>query len=67
MKKIQDKFLRWVVGTKRYTPGYMVREKLQKEKLKGRTSMGAWEYKKTGREKKRRAGQVVLEGRKRQG
>ncbi|XP_070529798.1 uncharacterized protein [Cardiocondyla obscurior] len=35
MESMQERFLKWVLGVKRYVPGYMVREELQREKLKG--------------------------------
>lgn len=36
IEKIQDRFLRWVLGVERMTAGYLVREELQRETLKGR-------------------------------
>lgn len=44
VESVQDRFLRWVVGTGRYTPGYMVKEELQREKLKGKAGMKVWGY-----------------------
>ncbi|XP_070529779.1 calponin homology domain-containing protein DDB_G0272472-like [Cardiocondyla obscurior] len=43
---LQEKYLRWVLGVRRYVPGYMVREELQRDKLKGRAEMRAWKYEK---------------------
>jgi len=45
IEMVQDRFLRWVVGVEKYTPGYMVREELQKDKLRGRARLRAWGYK----------------------
>ena len=44
VERLQDRFLRWVMGVDRSTPGYMVREELQREKLKGRAGLRAWRY-----------------------
>ena len=41
---LQDTFLRWVLGVQSCTPEYFVREELQREMLKGRAGMRAWEY-----------------------
>ena len=41
---LQDRFLRWGLGVQWRTPGYLVRQELQREMLKGRTGMRAWEY-----------------------
>ncbi|XP_070513035.1 golgin subfamily A member 6-like protein 22 [Cardiocondyla obscurior] len=43
---LQEKYLRWVLGVSKYVPGYMVREELQRDKLKGRAGMRAWKYEK---------------------
>lgn len=34
-----DGFLRWVMGVGRYTPEYMIRKELQREKMRGRAGM----------------------------
>lgn len=44
VERLQDRYLRWVLGVKRYMPGYMVREEIQREKLKGRAGIRAWKY-----------------------
>jgi len=36
MERIEERYLRWVLGVDARTPGYMVREELQREKLRGR-------------------------------
>jgi len=46
VERIQDRFLKWVLGVGRCTPGYMVREEMQREKLRGRAGMRAWSYEK---------------------
>lgn len=43
---MQDRYLKWVLGVERYTPGYMVREKLQRDLLRGRAGMRAWNFEK---------------------
>lgn len=44
IEKIQDRFLRWVLGVERMMGGYLVREELQREMLKGRAGLRAWGY-----------------------
>lgn len=44
IEKLQDKYLKWMMGVKRYTPGYMIREELQRETI--RVGMRAWSYEK---------------------
>lgn len=44
MEKLQEKVLRWMLGIDRNTPGYMVREELQREMLRGRVGMKTWGY-----------------------
>lgn len=34
-----------MLGVERHTPGYIVKEKLDRDKLKGRAGMRAWKYK----------------------
>lgn len=36
MEKLEERYLRWVLKMDKRTPGYLVREELQKEKLKER-------------------------------
>lgn len=54
MERFQERYLRWLLRVERHTPGYLIREELQREKLKDRASMGAWGYEKNwkkGKEK----------------
>lgn len=44
VERIQDRFLRSVVGVGRYTPWYIVRKKLQTDKLRERAGIKAWGY-----------------------
>lgn len=39
MEKLQEKVLRWMLGIDRNTSGYMVREELQREMLRGTVGM----------------------------
>lgn len=34
IERIEKRYLKWVLGVDRQTPGYMIKEKLQKEKLR---------------------------------
>ncbi|XP_053989994.1 uncharacterized protein LOC128882420 [Hylaeus volcanicus] len=44
MERIQERFLKWILGVGRTVPGYMVREEMQRELLGGRAGMRAWGY-----------------------
>ncbi|CAK9832677.1 Retrovirus-related Pol polyprotein from type-1 retrotransposable element R2 (Fragment) [Anthophora retusa] len=44
IEKVQERYLRWVLGVDRTVPGYMIREELQREELGGRAGMRAWGY-----------------------
>jgi len=46
VERMQDRYMRWILGVGRYTPGYMVREEMQREKLRGRAGMRTWSYEK---------------------
>lgn len=39
---MQERYVRWMLGVSRQTPGYLVREELQREKMRGRAGMRAW-------------------------
>lgn len=61
LEKLQERFLKWILGVERSTPGYMVRKELQREKLKGRSE--GLELRKEVRGRKRRnIGKGMLEG-----
>ncbi|KYN17284.1 hypothetical protein ALC57_10410, partial [Trachymyrmex cornetzi] len=40
VERLQERYLRWVLGIERGTPGYMVSEELQKEKLRVKKGVG---------------------------
>ncbi|KYN08823.1 hypothetical protein ALC57_19070 [Trachymyrmex cornetzi] len=40
VERLQERYLRWVLGVERRTPGYMVRKELQREKLCWEEAMG---------------------------
>lgn len=42
IERLQERYLRWLLGVSRMTPGYMVREELQREKLRTRAGRRAW-------------------------
>lgn len=42
MERIEGKYLRWILRVDMRTPGYMVREELQREKLRVKAGMRAW-------------------------
>lgn len=51
---VGKKYLRLVMGGDGITPGYLIREELQRKKIMSRTGRRAWEYKKRLEEKRRR-------------
>ncbi|KYN22000.1 hypothetical protein ALC57_05612 [Trachymyrmex cornetzi] len=40
VERLQERYIRWVLGVERGTPGYMVREELQREKLRVKAEKG---------------------------
>ncbi|KYN21992.1 hypothetical protein ALC57_05622 [Trachymyrmex cornetzi] len=42
--RLQERYLKWVLGIERGTPGYLVREELQREKLRVRAGKRAWAF-----------------------
>lgn len=44
IERVQERYVRWMLRVSRQTPGYLVREELQREKMRGRTGMRAWGY-----------------------
>ncbi|XP_068993226.1 golgin subfamily A member 6-like protein 24 [Neodiprion pinetum] len=44
VEAVQDRFLRWTLGVDGRTPGYLVREELQREKLRIRAGRRAWNF-----------------------
>lgn len=44
VEEIEERYLRWMLGVDRKTPSYMIREELQREKLKGRAGRRAWNF-----------------------
>ena len=52
MERIEERFLKWVLGVNGETPGYMVREELQRDKVRGRAGRRVWGYEERLREGK---------------
>ncbi|XP_071581079.1 uncharacterized protein [Temnothorax nylanderi] len=46
MERLEERYIRWVLGVDGRTPWYLVREELQREKLRGRAEMSAWRFEK---------------------
>lgn len=46
MEKMEERYLKWVLGMDRRTGEYLVREKLQRDKLRERARRRAWGYEK---------------------
>lgn len=41
---LEERYLRWLLGVDRWTPGYLLREELQREKLRVRAGRRAWGF-----------------------
>lgn len=46
MERLADRYLRWVFGVDNKIPRYMVREELQREKVRERAGARAWGFEK---------------------
>ncbi|KMQ91217.1 hypothetical protein RF55_8945 [Lasius niger] len=46
MERLEEKYLKWVLGVEGKTPGYLIREELQRVKLRGRAGSRAWGFEK---------------------
>ncbi|KZC11684.1 hypothetical protein WN55_03706, partial [Dufourea novaeangliae] len=44
IERLRGRFLKWVLGVERSRPGYIIREEMQREKLKGKAGIRAWGY-----------------------
>ncbi|XP_011865993.1 PREDICTED: putative golgin subfamily A member 6-like protein 6 [Vollenhovia emeryi] len=44
VERMHDRYQRWITGVGWRTPGYLVREELMREKMRGRAGMRAWGY-----------------------
>ncbi|KYN22664.1 hypothetical protein ALC57_04934 [Trachymyrmex cornetzi] len=44
VESLQDRYIKWVLGVDRGTPGYMVREEIQREKMRVRAGKRAWAF-----------------------
>ncbi|KYN20693.1 hypothetical protein ALC57_06952 [Trachymyrmex cornetzi] len=62
VESLQERYLRWVLGVERRTPGYLVREELQREKLRAKAGKRAWAF-----EERLRRGDGSREGEKLEG
>lgn len=50
MERLEERLMRCVLGVDGRTPGYMIREEIQREKLKGWTGRRAWGFEERLRE-----------------
>jgi len=63
MERMQERYLRWMMGVGWRVPGYMIREELQRDKLRGRAGRRAWRFEERLAEGKRSEFfEEVLEG-----
>jgi len=44
MERMQERYLRWMMGVGWRVPGYMIKEELQRDKLRGRAGRRAWGF-----------------------
>lgn len=47
MEKLEERYLRWILGVDARTQGYIVREVLQREKLRRKAGSRAWGFEKS--------------------
>lgn len=52
MEKMEERYLKWVLRMDRRTREYLVREKLQRDKLRERAGRRAWGYERRLEEEK---------------
>lgn len=57
IEEVHDRFLRWTMGIDWRTPGYMIREELDRWMMRGRAGKRAWEFEK--RLKEGRGGEIA--------
>lgn len=53
IERIEERYLRWILGMDNKTPEYMVREELQRDKIKGRAGTRTWGFERRMEEGKR--------------
>ncbi|XP_036148384.1 uncharacterized protein LOC118647469 [Monomorium pharaonis] len=46
LERLEERYLRWMMGLDWHTPGYMVREEMLRDKLRGKAGRRAWKYEK---------------------
>ncbi|EZA58505.1 hypothetical protein X777_14664 [Ooceraea biroi] len=44
IEKLEERYLRWIIGVESRTLGYMVREELQREKIRRRADKRTWRF-----------------------
>lgn len=44
MERLEERYLRWMLGVDKWTPAYLVREELQREKLRIRAGRRVWSF-----------------------
>jgi len=62
IERVEERFLRWVLGVDARTPGYLVREEVKREKLRERAGNRAWRFEK--RLEEGRGSEIATECRK---
>lgn len=53
IERIEERYLRWILGMDNKTPEYMVREELQRDKIKGRAGTRTWGFERRMEKRKR--------------
>lgn len=43
IERLHERYLKWVLGVKKQTPGYILRVKMERDKLKEKAGIEAWE------------------------
>lgn len=66
-ERMQKRFLKQILGANNSTPGYMIREELQREKIRSKAARRAWSFEKRLEEGREGISKVCLEVIKKRG
>ena len=54
IEAVQERYVRWILGVDRHTPGYLVRDEVKREKLRIHAGQRSWRHEKEVRKKKKK-------------
>lgn len=67
MKRLEERYLKWILRVNGVTSKYMIREKCQREKIRSRAGRKAWGYEKRLKEGKGKLARLCWEELKEKG